>query len=492
MAYSCLLSLSICFLVLHGCFAQIEQVTRRTRLPHQHRFQTECRLDNLNAQEPSERIESEAGFTEYWDQNDDQFQCAGVALLRHTIQRRGLLLPSYSNAPRLFYVVQGMYICLFSRILYISISKGIQGAVLPGCPNTYQSPLQFGNRRTQQRIEDSHQKLRPIREGDILAVPEGVAQWIYNDGENQLVLVGFYDTLNEENQLDQNPRDFYLAGNPQEQSEQRSQRSRGQSRRGEQDNTGNNVFGGFDRRSLVESLNIREDLVDKIQSQREDQRGNIVNVQDDLQLIAPGREDDEEREDRQQEGRRENGIEETFCTQRLKYNADDPQLADFYNPRAGRVTTLNSYVFPILERLQLSVVRGFLHKNALVGPYYNLNSNSVIYGLRGNAKVQVVDDNGDNVYDGQLREGQALVVPQNYVVLKRAENEGFEWVSIKTNDNAITNQLAGRLSVIQALPVDVLQNAFNIDENDAFQLKNNRNEAGVFSPSESQSQRRRD
>ena len=131
-------------------------------------------------------------------------------------------------------------------------------------------------------------------------------------------------------------------------------------------------------------------------------------------------------------------------------------------------------------------------QNALVGPYYNLNSNSVIYGLRGNAKVQVVDDNGDNVYDGVLREGQALVVPQNYVVLKRAENEGFEWVSIKTNDNAITNQLAGRLSVIQALPVDVLQNAFNIDENDAFQLKNNRNEAGVFSPSESQSQRRRD
>ena len=87
-----------------------------------------------------------------------------------------------------------------------------------------------------------------------------------------------------------------------------------------------------------------------------------MNVQDDLQLIAPGREDDEEREDRQQEGRRENGIEETFCTQRLKHNTDDPQLADFYNPRAGRATTLNSYVFPVLERLQLTVVRGFLYK----------------------------------------------------------------------------------------------------------------------------------
>ena len=83
--------------------------------------------------------------------------------------------------------------------------------------------------------------------------------------------------------------------------------------------SGNNVLGGFDRRSLVDSLvdslNIREDLVDKIQSRREDQRGKIENVQDDLQLIAPGREDDEERD-----------------------------------------------VFPILKRLQLTVVRGFLYR----------------------------------------------------------------------------------------------------------------------------------
>ena len=79
--------------------------------------------------------------------------------------------------------------------------------------------------------------------------------------------------------------------------------------------SGNNVFGGFDRRSLVDSLNIREDLADKIQSRREDQRVNIVNVQDDLHLIAPRREDDEEQD-----------------------------------------------AFPILERLQLTVVRGFLYR----------------------------------------------------------------------------------------------------------------------------------
>ena len=119
MAFSSFLSLSLCFLVLfNGCFAQIEQVTLRNRLPQQHRFQTECRLDNLNAQEPSQRIQSEAGFSEYWDENDDEFQCAGVALVRHTIQRRGILLPYYTNAPQLIYVVQGKYTCLISYILY--------------------------------------------------------------------------------------------------------------------------------------------------------------------------------------------------------------------------------------------------------------------------------------------------------------------------------------------------------------------------------------
>jgi hypothetical protein len=115
MAYSSLLSLSLCLFVLfHGCFAQIEQVPWRAQRQQQQRFQTECRIDNLNAQEPSQRFESEAGVTEYWDQNDQQFQCAGVSLVRHNIQRRGLLLPSFSNAPQLIYVVQGtQYLFLY-------------------------------------------------------------------------------------------------------------------------------------------------------------------------------------------------------------------------------------------------------------------------------------------------------------------------------------------------------------------------------------------
>jgi len=91
-------------------------------------------------------------------------------------------------------------------------------------------------------------------------------------------------------------------------------------------------------------------------------------------------------------------------------------------------------------------------QNAIFAPHYNLNSHSVIYGIRGNGRIQVVRDDGENVFDGELREGQVLTVPQNFAVIKKAGNEGFEWVAFKTNDYAKINQLAGRLSAIRAIP----------------------------------------
>jgi hypothetical protein len=51
--------------------------------------------------------------------------------------------------------------------------------------------------------------------------------------------------------------------------------------------------------------------------------------------------------------------------------------------------------------------------------------------------------------------------------------------------------LAGRISVIRAIPEDVLANAFQISREDARRLKNNREEVSVFSSSQ-QSQFGRD
>lgn len=64
-------------------------------------------MDRINALEPDNRVECEAGVIDSWNPNEDQFQCAGVAVVRWTIEPRGLLLPSYSNAPQLVYIVRG-------------------------------------------------------------------------------------------------------------------------------------------------------------------------------------------------------------------------------------------------------------------------------------------------------------------------------------------------------------------------------------------------
>lgn len=88
-----ILSLSL-LLLFHGSFS--------LRQPRD-----ECQVDRINALEPDNRVECEAGVIDSWNPNEDQFQCAGVAVVRWTIEPRGLLLPSYSNAPQLVYIVRG-------------------------------------------------------------------------------------------------------------------------------------------------------------------------------------------------------------------------------------------------------------------------------------------------------------------------------------------------------------------------------------------------
>ncbi|EXC31959.1 Legumin A [Morus notabilis] len=475
MAKPVLLSLSVCLLVLfHGCLA------RRTG---KYQRQDECQLNKLEAHEPDNRLECEAGTVESWNPNHEQFQCVGVALVRTTIQPNGLHLPSYSNAPRLVHIIRG---------------KGVLGLVFPGCPETFEESQQGTSRSSQ----DRHQKIQHFREGDVIALPAGVAYWCYNDGDSPVVSVSLLDVSNHDNQLDRNPRRFYLAGKPhneflqssrREQYREGSQERRREEQQQEQGSHVNNVFSGFSVEFIQEAFNVDAETARRIQSQN-DKRGSIIRVKDRLQLVRPGRSrEEQEHEMRQEEqrqtereharrqgGSRHNGVEETFCTMRLRENIGDPSRADVYSPQAGRVSNVNSYNLPILNWLQLSAERGFLYSNAMYAPHWNINAHSVIYVIRGRARCQVVDDFGRSVFDGELRQGQALTVPQNFAIVKQAEDEGFEWVSFKTNDRAKVNQLAGRTSYIQALPADVIANAYQISREQARRLKYNRQEVSMF------------
>lgn len=90
------------------------------------------------------------------------------------------------------------------------LGKGVQGVVLPGCPETYEysSEQQSSDRgkRGGQRIQDRHQKVENLNKGDVVAIQAGAAHWIYNDGNKELVVAVFFDTQNNANQLDQNLR----------------------------------------------------------------------------------------------------------------------------------------------------------------------------------------------------------------------------------------------------------------------------------------------
>ncbi|XP_026460752.1 11S globulin subunit beta-like [Papaver somniferum] len=482
MKSSSLVCLGFCFLfVLNGCLAQIEQQgggwqTQQQQQSRHYQGQSQCRIENINAQEPNRRVESEAGVTEFWDQNNEQFDCAGVAPARYILQPRGLLLPFFVNAPRLVYIVQG---------------RGMSGALIPGCPETFHSirqSVQLRGRSQQQGARDQHQKIRSVQQGDILALPAGVTNWLYNEGETPLIAVSLHDTSSNANQLDRNLRRFQLAGSQQTQisSYQQRQQQR-QQLRGQQDIPENNIFNGFNVETLAEAFGVSTETARRLQGQ-DDQRGNIVFVEGGLQVIRP--QQGEEEEQQEQRHRTTNGLEETICSMRLKQNIANPTRADVYSEKAGRITSLNSQKLPILNYLQMSAERGVLYQNALLAPHWNLNAHSVIYVTRGSCRCQIVGNQGRQVFNGQLNQGQMLVVPQNFVVVKQAGNEGFEWVSFKTNDNAMTSPLVGKTSVLRAMPVDVLMNAYQISREEANRLKYNRQEEMmILSPgSRSQSQ----
>jgi uncharacterized protein YjlB len=103
-----------------------------------------------------------------------------------------------------------------------------------------------------------------------------------------------------------------------------------------------------------------------------------------------------------------------------------------------------------------------------------MNNHRVVYVTRGEAHVQIADDNGNNVFDERVSRGDVFVIPQFYVAMKRAGSNGFEYVAIKTSGQPMKSPLAGYTSVIRAMPIEVITNSFRMSPEEAQQLKYNR------------------
>ncbi|XP_078148977.1 cocosin 1-like [Carex rostrata] len=485
MAAPSFICLSLCLLVLcQGSLAQFSFGGQSAWSSQRSSAEPRCRFDRLDALNPSRRMQFEAGVTEYYEWDNEMMRCAGVAANRHILEPRGLLLPHYNNAPSLMYIVQG---------------RGVMGTVFPGCPETFQSfqqqsePEQYmmeSETQRQKMMRDEHQKVHRFREGDVIALPAGVTYWCYNDGDVQMVSVQVYDASNAANQLEHRERRFFLAGR--HESPRTGMYESEQQPIGMRQPMGNNIFDGFDTPMLAEALGVNPELARRLQSHN-DPRGEMVFVKEGLKMLMPTRTTQEMQQQKFEESMQEpsmqrqynmtNGLDEAFCTMKIRSNIDMPSRADYFNQRGSRVAILNSQKLPIMNIVQMSAVRVVLQRNTMITPYWQMNCHSMMYVTGGQGRVQVVNHRGKTVFDGLVKQGQILLIPQNYAVLKKAEHEMFQWVSFNTNQNAMISQMVGKNSIFRGMPLQVLMNSYRLSMEQARRLKfSRRNEMTILTP----------
>ncbi|XP_008447427.2 11S globulin seed storage protein 2-like [Cucumis melo] len=465
MAVKVLLAILLCFFACESLVNAQDPAERR-----RFRFTTEaqlCKLDRIRVRSPSRRIESEGGITELWDEADEEFQCAGVGAIRNTIRPNSLSLPKFHNAPMLVYIEQG---------------EGFFGMNYPGCAETYESQSAQSSRSTRRmgrRIgagrteEDQHQKIRRVRRGDMIVIPAGTVQWCYNDGGEDLIAVAFLDLNNDDNQLDLRVRGSFLAGGvPSE--------ARREIRGSKSDNLVN-IFNGLDQEFLSEAFNIPSDLVRRMQEERSS--GLIVKCDEEMSFLTPEEEEEELSETSYSRRRGEdNGIEETICTARVQHNMNTQREADLFSREAGRVNILNQLKLPILRFLGMSAEKGHLFPNAQHNLHWSMTDHRMVYVVDGEAEIQISDDYGNQIFNERVSRGNMFVIPQFYPALARAGQEGFEWVTFKTSNQPMKSPVAGYTSFFRALPLQLLEQSFQITTAEAQQLKQTRRQHTLLFP----------
>lgn len=104
-------------------------------------------------------------------------------------------------------------------------------------------------------------------------------------------------------------------------------------------------------------------------------------------------------------------------------------------------------------------------------PQWTATAHTLLYSTGGQARIQVVGDNGKSVFNDQVGQGQLLLVPQGFAVVKIAGETGFEWISFKTNDNSYINTISGETSFLRAVPLDVIKASYGATEEEAKRIK---------------------
>ncbi|WVZ95765.1 hypothetical protein U9M48_041489 [Paspalum notatum var. saurae] len=309
--------------------------------------------------------------------------------------------------------------------------------------------------------DQQYRNVHRFQQGDVVAMPAGV-RWLYNDGDVPLVLVYVFDTNNNVNQLEPSMRKFLLAGGY----------GKGNLHFAE------NIFRGIDAHLLSKAMGVSIEVAERLQNRR-DHCGEIVRVDHGLHLHLPPHQEHHHHHHQIYAGGAggwdfDTTTTSSLCGMEVRQSVEAPGQAgddEYYNRGGGGGGGGGERDVDV-------------DPDAVLAPSWNLNGHSALYALAGRARVQVGSDNGTTVFDGVVRAGQLLVVPQGYLVAGKAQGvEGFQYVSFETSPEPVVDHFAGRRSVLRDLPADVVAGSYGVSREEAMALKNNRrHEHGVFAP----------
>ncbi|ONK79618.1 uncharacterized protein A4U43_C01F8210 [Asparagus officinalis] len=255
---------------------------------------------------------------------------------------------------------------------------------------------------------------------------------------------------------------------------QRQQRGQQEFGRGERErmreteSSGNNILSGFDTETLSNVMGINRQLAEKLKG-RNDERGEIVRVQGRLEVLRPSRSESmgrggggEEYEYEEERGRVVNGLEQAFCSMRIKENIGNPRRADVYNPNAQRI------------------------------PRSAVESKRPQHNVRHPWELQM--PGGEQPRSDCLQQrGTPRPNPRRPPKLRSVETIHKRRVTIETNNNSISSPIVGKTSALGGMPGEVLMNSYRISREQARMVKMNRGEEfAVFSPRPAQQERERD
>eukprot|EP00850_Spirogloea_muscicola_P007026 SM000034S12780 [mRNA] locus=s34:784892:787631:+ [translate_table: standard] len=172
---------------------------------------------------PRPVLETEGGRVDVWSPNFEQIKDASVGAAKICIKPKGLVLPHYTNAAMIGFVVKG---------------SACMGLVTPfGIPTN----------------------ARCIKEGDVILKPRAWAHWLYNSGEDNLEIFCVAETSAGPNPG--NVTKFWLAGG---EEEHRS------------------ILHGFSKDVLAKVWDTEEKSIEKLLSSQK--RGGIIKVEEELKM----------------------------------------------------------------------------------------------------------------------------------------------------------------------------------------------------------------